>query len=116
MGGSDDPSKKSRETSSKNLKKYWTAEQKINQRNKIIDRNKTSEARKISREVAKNKTLEHNIAFREGTKKYAKNKSKKHIESLKMQLECPHCQKVGKAAGMRVHHFNNCKYVLLQKP
>ena len=27
----------------------------------------------------------------------------------KPQLQCPHCNKIGGSAGMKVHHFENCK-------
>lgn len=44
-------------------------------------------------------------------KKMSSEHKQKMSESHKLHpdLTCPHCNKTGGFAGMRVHHFNNCK-------
>jgi len=46
-------------------------------------------------------------------KKMSSGIKKKMSESHKSlpDLTCPHCNKTGGFAGMRVHHFNNCKMI-----
>jgi len=46
-------------------------------------------------------------------KKMSSDIKKKMSESHKSHpdLTCPHCNKTGGYAGMRVHHFNNCKMI-----
>jgi len=46
-------------------------------------------------------------------KKLSSSAKKKMSESHKSlpDLTCPHCNKTGGFAGMRVHHFNNCKMI-----
>ena len=76
-----------------------------------------SKGKKLSDEHKKNLSIAHigQIAWNKGKKgvQEAWNKGLRMTEKAKqhhtMQVTCPHCNKIGKFAGMRVWHFNNCK-------
>jgi len=42
--------------------------------------------------------------------KVAETAAEEQKQHYKIELTCPHCNKVGKKAGMNVWHMNNCRF------
>ena len=42
---------------------------------------------------------------------FGKKRSAEAIATLKEEIQCPHCNKIGQRIGMQRWHFNNCKLI-----